>query len=187
MKYISTLLVALTLTATAAQAQPSVEFGEGHAAATATAKKEGFYSLRIKESMPVGGGFSVIPELRLDSGNNSGKTTGNAKLGLYHDVLAVGSATVGTRVNLVENFGAPGRNEAWSIEPNVAYKAGNFTIGAAYEYGAAFEKKVAADVKTAKLSVSTPINKKVDVSLRYEDSKGDFNKKTTYVGLVGKF
>jgi hypothetical protein len=187
MKYISTLLVALTLTATAAQAQTSVEFGSGTADATKTTKSEDFYSLRIKNSMPVGGGFSVIPELRLDSGNDSGKTVGNAKLGVYHDVLVAGPATVGARVNLVENFGTAGRNEAWSIEPNVAFKAGQFTVGAAYEYGAAFDKGVAADVRTSKFVVSTPVNKKIDVSLKYEDARGDFNKKTTFIGLTTKF
>lgn len=181
MKYISTLLVALTLTATAAQAQPSVELGSGSTAS------EDFYSLRFKNSLPVGGGFSVIPELRLDNGKDSGKTTGNAKLGVYHDVLKAGPATIGARANLVENFGTAGRNDGWSIEPNVAFTAGQYTLGAAYEYGAAFDKGVAADVRTTKLSVSTPVTKKVDVSLKYEDAKGDFNKKTTFIGLTTKF
>ena len=181
MKYISTLLVALTLTATAAQAQPSVELGSGSTAS------EDFYSLRFKNSLPVGGGFSVIPELRLDNGKDSGKTTGNAKLGVYHDVLKVGPATVGTRVNLVETFGAPGRSTGWSVEPNLAVTAGNYTLGASYEYGEAFDKGVAADVKTTKLSVVTPISKKTDLSIKHEVMRGDSDKNTTFVGVVFRF
>jgi hypothetical protein len=183
MKYISTLLVALTLTATAAHAGTSVEVGSG----TNNASNEDFYSVRFKNQLPVGGGFSVIPELRLDNGKDSGKTTGNAKLGVYHDVLKAGPATVGTRLNLVETFGAPGRNTGWSVEPNLAVKAGQFTVGTAYEYGEAFDKGVAADVRTTKLSVSTPVGKKTDLGLKYERSRGDFDKNTTFVGLTTRF
>ena len=181
MKYISTLLVALTLTATAAHAGTTMEVGSG------SNSTEDFYAVRVKTALPIGGGFSVIPELRLDNGKDSGKTSGNAKLGLYHDVLRAGPATVGTRVNLVENFGAPGRNDGWSIEPNLAVKAGQFTLGAAYEYGSAFDKGVAGDVRTKKLSISTPVGKKTELGLKYEDANGDFNKKTTFVGLTTKF
>lgn len=183
MKYISTLLVALSLTATAAHAGTSVEVGSGKN----NASNEDFYSVRFKNQLPVGGGFSVIPELRLDNGKDSGKTTGNAKLGVYHDVLKVGPAIVGTRVNLVETFGAPGRNTGWSVEPNLAVTAGNYTLGASYEYGEAFDKGVAADVKTTKLSVVTPISKKTDLSIKHEVMRGDSDKNTTFVGVVFRF
>ena len=181
MKYISTLLVALTLTATAAHAGTSMEVGSG------SAVSEDFYSLRIKNSMPVGGGFNVIPELRLDSGKDSGKTSGNAKLGVYHDVLKAGPAIVGTRISFIQGFGTAGRSNGWSVEPNLAVKAGQFTVGAAYEYGEAFKDGTLADVKTTKLSVSTPITKKIDASLKYEDARGDNVRKTTFIGLTTKF
>ena len=109
MKYISTLLVALSLTATAAHAGTSMEVGSG------SAVSEDFYSLRIKNSVPVGGGFNVIPELRLDSGKDSGKTSGNAKLGVYHDVLKAGPAIVGTRISFIQGFGTAGRSNGWHM------------------------------------------------------------------------
>ena len=184
---LTTAIMALAMTvATAAHADSlSIDVGSGKD----KAKKEDFYSVKLKDSFALPGAFSLVTEGTINSGKTSGATTGRAKLGVGHDILAYGPLTVNAVANITETFGTTGRDTGWSVEPGAAVKAGPAVVGVSYEYGKPFNDSVnkLGEVKTTKVGVAMPVAKHSTLGLRYEQARGDWNKNTVYAGFSTKF